>query len=44
MMLFPWTPTPPPMVQISWEELQKLHGELVLLRSSPGPFLIVRGT
>lgn len=43
MMLFSWTPTPQPMVQISWEELQKLHGELVLLKSSPSPFLKARG-
>lgn len=44
MMLFSWTPTPQPMVQISLEEQQKLNGELALLRFSPGPLLTERGT
>lgn len=33
----------PNMMQVTWEELQKLHAEVVLLSSSPGPLFIVRG-
>jgi len=33
----------PNMMQVTWEELQKLRAEVVLLSSSPGPLFIIRG-